>query len=342
MVNSLATDLNHILYQMGDLWEELRDQRIFITGGTGFFGCWLLESFAWANERLNLGASALVLTRNPETFRQKAPHLTSNPAIQFHTGDTRTFDFPKGDFSYIIHGATQASAKLNQEDPLLMFDTVVEGTRHTLDFARVAQVKNFLLTSSGAVYGRQPSEMTHISEEYLGSPDLTKANAAYGEGKRAAEMLCSLYAQQYGINTKIARCFAFAGPYLPLDTHFAIGNFILNGLKGQPILIKGDGTPFRSYLYAADLVIWLWTILLKGKPCHPYNVGSDEDLTIAELGQVVASIFNPRVEVIIAKKAIPEQPIERYVPSVERAFKELQLKPLISLKEAIMKTAEFA
>jgi dTDP-glucose 4,6-dehydratase len=254
----------------------------------------------------------------------------------------RSFEFPAGDFSYVIHAATEASAKLNQEDPLLMFDTIVEGTRHTLEFARACNAKKFLLTSSGAVYGKQPSEITHISEDYLGAPDLMNSNSAYGEGKRASEMLCCLYAKQYGIEAKIARCFAFVGPYLPLDTHFAIGNFIRDVINGNEILIKGDGTPYRSYLYAADLAIWLWTILLKGKSCYPYNVGSDEDLTIAELAKVVASTIEPIVDVTIVKEPIPCQPVERYVPSVKRVLTELQLKPLISLRESIIRTADHA
>jgi dTDP-glucose 4,6-dehydratase len=342
MTNLLTNDLNHILTHTKDIWEELRGQRLFITGGTGFFGCWLLESFIWANDQLDLKASAVVLTRNLNSFKQKAPHLAAHPAIQFHLGDVRSFEFPEGEFSYIIHAATEASAKLNQENPLLMFDTIVQGTRHTLEFAKFCKAKKFLLTSSGAVYGKQPPEITHIPEDYLGSPDLMNSSSAYAEGKRVAEMLCTLYAKQYGIETKIARCFAFVGPYLPLDVHFAIGNFIRDGIIGRPILIKGDGTPYRSYLYAADLAIWLWTILFKGKSCYPYNVGSDEDLTIADLAEVVSSIFKPKVEVIIAKEPIPNKPAERYVPSVERAFSDLQLKPLISLQDSIIRTADHA
>ena len=340
MNNPLTNDLNHILTHTKDLWEELRGKQIFITGGTGFFGCWLLESFIWANDNLDLKASAVVLTRNPDHFRQKAPHLAAHNAIQFHLGDVRNFEFPQGKFSYIIHAATEASAKLNQENPLLMFDTIVEGTRHTLEFAKVCKAKKFLLTSSGAVYGKQPPEITHIPEDYMGSPDLTNPNAAYAEGKRAAEMLCTLCAKQYGIETKIARCFAFVGPYLPLDVHFAIGNFIQDGLIGKPILVKGDGTPYRSYLYAADLAIWLWTILLKGKSCYPYNVGSDEDLTIADLAEAVSSIFVPKVQVIIAPKTRTNQLAERYVPSVQRAFSELQLRPLINLRDSIVRTID--
>ncbi|MFQ5888392.1 MAG: NAD-dependent epimerase/dehydratase family protein, partial [Candidatus Hydrothermarchaeales archaeon] len=240
-INPLAEDLDHILTHTEGLWEELRNQKVFITGGTGFFGCWLLESFAWANDNLHLKAEALVLTRNYEAFLKKAPHLATNPAIKFHIGDVRDFEFPDGHFPFVIHAATAASAKLTEENPLLMWDTIIEGTRHALEFSCQAGTRKFLLTSSGAVYGKQPPEMTHIPEEYPGAPDPTDPNLAYGEGKRAAEMLCTIYSKTYGIQTKIARCFAFVGPYLPLDIHYAIGNFIRDGLQSGPIEI--DLTP---------------------------------------------------------------------------------------------------
>jgi nucleoside-diphosphate-sugar epimerase len=338
--NPLANDLDHVLAHTEGLWDELRAQRIFITGGTEFFGCWLLESFAWANAKLNLKAKAVVLTRHPEAFAKKAPHLVADKSITFVTGNVRDFKFPRGKFSHVIHAATEASARLNQENPLLMLDTIITGTRHTLDFAVKCGAINFLLTSSGAVYGKQPPEMTHIPEDYTGAPDPREPSSAYGEGKRAAELLCALYHRQHGIEPKIARCFAFVGPYLPLDTHFAIGNFIRDALAGGPIRVNGDGTPHRSYLYAADLAIWLWTILFKAPPCRPYNVGSERSLNIATAAKFV-SAQNKNLPVKIAVKTKSKKSPSRYVPSVKRAKKELGLTTCISLENSISETVSW-
>jgi nucleoside-diphosphate-sugar epimerase len=341
MPNSLSADLDHILDHTRDLWEQVRGKRVFITGGTGFFGCWLLESFCWANDHLDLRALATVLTRNSQAFQRKAPHLASHPAVHLHSGDVRSFGFPEGEFSHVIHAATDVRAQLNGENPLLMLDTIVEGTRHTLEFARHCGTPNFLLTSSGAVYGKQPPDLTHIPEEYAGAQDQLDPCSTYGEAKRVAEHLCALYAQQYGVQTKIARCFAFVGPYLTLDTHFAIGNIIRDGLRGGPIRVKGDGKSFRSYLYAADLTIWLWTILFKGKSCFSYNVGSDEAVTIADLANLVAEQFEPRPQIEIERKQVNGLAGETYIPSIERVRREFGLRPTIGLAEAVRRTTDW-
>ena len=341
--NPLAADLDHVLAHTEGLWEDLRGKRLFITGGTGFFGHWLLESFIWANHHLDLRASAVVLTRDLNAFRKHSPHLAADPAVDFHIGDIRDFSFPDGDFSHVIHAATtSALATFNNEDPLIKFDTTYGGTRRALDFAARCRAGKFLLTSSGSVYGKQPFNISHLAEDYRGAPDPADPSSALGEAKRAAEFLCSMYSGKYGIDTKIARCFSFVGPYLPLDVHYAIGNFIRDGLRGGPILVNGDGTSHRSYLYAADLAIWLWTILFKAESRGVYNVGSEDDLSIAVLAYTVAQTFDTPVEVRIAKSPAPDSPCERYVPSTKRARTELGVSQTIDLKTAIRRTARFA
>lgn len=334
-------DLEHILEHTAHLWDEIRGQNIFITGGTGFFGCWLLESFTFANDKLNLGAKAVLLSRDPGAFAIKAPHLANHPAVKLIKGDVSTFDFHDGDFPFVIHAATTSSAQLNRGEPLLMFETIFSGTSHVLEFARTHGTRKLLLTSSGAVYGKQPLEMTPITEDYQGAPDPMDPDSAYGEGKRAAELLCRLYSQQHGFESKIARCFAFVGPYLPLDAHYAVGNFIRDACRGGPINVTGDGTPYRSYLYAADLAIWLWTILFKGQSCRPYNVGSDRSINIADLASLVCRLSDEKTEFTIAQKAEPTCPPQFYVPSIERAWSELRLESWIPLEDAIKRTVKW-
>ncbi len=307
---------------------------MFVTGGTGFFGCWLLETFAFANDQLALGAKLVALTRDPGTFRRKASHLAAHPAIGLLQGDVRDFAFPAGEFSHVIHAGTTSGAPV---PPGEMLDTITRGACRILDFTAAAKTEKLLFTSSGAVYGPQPPDLERVPETYAGVPDAGSPNAVYGNGKRATELLFAT-APHAGLESKIARCFAFVGPHLPLDAHFAIGNFIRDALAGGPIRVNGDGSPMRSYLYAADLVIWLWTILFRGAKGRPYNVGSGEAISIADLALLVADVVRPATKIEIAEAPSGASPA-RYVPDVSRAAIELDLQPLIPLNEAVKRTA---
>jgi dTDP-glucose 4,6-dehydratase len=336
-----VADLDHILNETRPLWEEMRSKRIFITGGTGFFGCWLLESFSHINRRLSLNAHATVLTRNLAAFGKKCPHLAADPALAFHAGDVRDFSFPEGNFEYLIHAATETNGKRAAENPREMLTTIIDGTERVLDFATTHGTRKLLLTSSGAVYGMQPANLTHIHEDYLGGPDPLDPASVYAEGKRISEQMCALQSTLGAIEIKIARCFAFVGPHLPLNAHFAIGNFIGDALAGRPIKVNGDGTARRSYLYASDLAIWLWTMLFQAPSLVPINVGSSEDLSIFELAQAVVRSLDASVEIHVARSPDRDSPIARYVPSVDRATAMLGLEQTVSLQEAIRRTARW-
>jgi dTDP-glucose 4,6-dehydratase len=337
----IKEDLEHIIKYAGDVLEEFRDKKVFITGGTGFFGIWILETLAWANAKLNLNIEVVVLTRNIENFKRKAPHLVRNKSFSFIEDDVKIFKYPKQKFNYVIHAATDFHTEHNKNNSLMIFDTIVEGTRHVLDFSVQCKADKILYVSSGAVYGKQHNSISRVPEDYSGALDLTLPDFAYAEGKRSAEMLCTLYSGTYDLSIKIARCFAFVGPYLQLNENFAIGNFISSLLKNQKIVIHGDGTPVRSYMYVSDLVIWLITILIKGTNCYPYNVGSEEEITIENLAKTIAEFSKKPLAVEIKTKKINSSDTDRYVPSTQRAQKELGLRQYISLNDDILKTIKF-
>jgi len=330
-------DLNHVLSHTTGIWPNIEGP-IFITGGTGFVGIWLVETLLWANAKLGLKLQATLLTRNPDGFARKAPHLAQDPAVTLLQGDAFSFPYPSGSYATVIHAATEQHAQPTAQQPVSTFDLDLEATRRVLEFARTHGAKRLLFTSSGAAYGKQPSSVTHTDEDYPGGPLTTDTQSVYGQAKRASEFFCSMYARQYGIGIPIARLFAFVGPHLPLDLAFAVGNFIGDVLKGGPIRIGGDGTPFRSYLYAADMAIWIWTLLVQGESGRFYNVGSDRDLTIAELAREVVANTVPGTAIEIARMPVPGAPPLRYVPSISRARQELGLEPLISLDEGIRRT----
>jgi dTDP-glucose 4,6-dehydratase len=329
-------DLAHVLEHVD--FRELKDARLFLTGGTGFVGKWLLESLLFANDRLDLGVKVVVLTRDASRFQLASPHLAAHSAVELLEGNARDFVFPIGGMHWVvIHAATERQFEPTPDQPLSSFDLDIEGTRHVLEFARRVPTHGFLFTSSGAVYGKQPQEMSHIPDDYLGAPATTDPGTAYGQAKRASEWMCATYA-----GARIARLFAFVGPYLPMDQNFAVGNFIADVLARKTIEVKGDGRSYRSYLYAADLVIWLWTILLRGESGRTYNVGSDRAVTIAELARTVAEVTGGGVPVQIWGRNVAGVAAPRYVPSIERARKELGLRPIITLEEGVRRTYEWA
>jgi nucleoside-diphosphate-sugar epimerase len=311
----------------------LKGLRILLTGGTGFLGKWLLHTFIQLRKSLDLSSTMTVLSRDPSRFLDSCPEFVDQPGLDFIAGDVRSFTLPAGrTFDFVIHGATAASAKLDQDDPEEMYSVITEGTRNLLEFARRSEARRLLYISSGAVYGMQPPTLSHVPETYEGVP-----TTAYGRGKKASEQLC-LDASTGRFECVIARPFAFVGPYLPLDTHFAIGNFIRDCLENRPIVIRGDGTPLRSYLYAADLAEWLWTLLLRGEHGRAYNVGSEDAISIRELARLVRECAGTQNEILIQEQAKEGVLPARYVPSVARVRQELCLFPRYSLSDSIRRT----
>ncbi|MDZ3833305.1 MAG: NAD(P)-dependent oxidoreductase [Sphingopyxis sp.] len=330
----LADDLTAINRRLAAHWPLLSGARIFMTGGTGFIGRWMLEALA----RSESTAEVVVLSRDPAAFAARAPHLSA----RFHmiAGDISDFAPPPGPFTHVVHAATDASAVLNANDPRRMFDTIVAGTRRIADFAVERRVQRVLYLSSGAVYGAQPPTMERVGEDWTGGPDPRDPKSAYGEGKRAAELLCAIYGKQFGLDVVTARIFALLGPLLSLDIHFAAGNFIRDATAGRAIRIESSGSAVRSYLYAADLTVWLWLALMRAPPGTTWNMGSEEAISIADLARRTAKLLGgPGVD-IMGREDAGWNP-GRYVPSTAAIRRQLGVEPTVALDEAIRRTAIF-
>ena len=184
----------------------------------------------------------------------------------------------------------------------------------------------------------KPYNIPKIQETDSFKIDINNSNAAYSEGKRIAELYCSTYFEKYNLPVKIARCFAFIGPYLPLDTHFAIGNFINNVIKNENIVIMGDGSTTRSYMYASDLSIAIWKILLIGNKNKPYNVGVDTTYSLKEIALMLKKKYGNNVQILNLNRDLTKN---IYVPNIDVLMNELEIKHFVQIEEAIQKTIEF-
>lgn len=310
--------------------------RLFITGGSGFWGRWLLEAIAAANDELGVAITATVLSRQPGHFAAEIARLACRPEFAWLEGDAASFAFPDQPHDYVFHLATAPAAVLSAGDPALAMK-MLAGTQRVLQFARERGARRLLLASSGAVYGRLPTAPAALVEDCCYAPNPLAPASAYGEIKRMSELMCVLTP---AVECVIARGFAFLGPHLPLTDKFAVGSFLRDALAGVPIRIHGTGRPLRSYLYAADLVIWLLTILLRGGAGRAYNVGSDEVVSLAQLASEIAQVAGG-VAPEIAGQA-DAGVVDSYLPDIGRARSELGLSVLIDRQEAIARTLAWA
>jgi UDP-glucuronate decarboxylase len=317
------------------------DPRILLTGGTGFFGRSLLR--VWKS-RAAVGCNpprVTVLTRSPESFAARHPEFGNEAWLDYVQADVCVAEsLPRAKkFTHVLHAATESTLGPKFTD-MQRFEDIVTGTRNMLEFAVACGAKRFLLTSSGGVYGPQPEAMERMPEGYLGMPDPLDPRSAYGIAKRASEHLCALFTQQFGIDAVIARCFAFVGQDLPIDAHFAIGNFIRDALFGESVVVAGDGTQVRTYMDQRDLAHWLLTLLDSGLAGRAYNVGSDEPIAVGEVAKLVRDVLAPdkRVQFLGRSEALSVR--NRYVPDVQRAKVELGLRVTIPLSRAIRDAAD--
>lgn len=317
----------------GALWGK----NVLITGASGFVGSAILREGFFLNDVLNANIRFTLVVRGQN---EKLFNLTRNRKdVRFIESSIGTPFEIKDSFDIVFHCATPASAVLNNEAPIEMFNTNVRGMSWILEALKQQDsLCKLVFTSSGAIYGPQPEDMSHIPEGFLGGPDPTSLNSAYAEGKRVAEFLLSQAGLRNEVFPVIARLFAFSGVGLPLDKHFAIGNFVLDGLRQDTITVRGTGLDIRSYLDATDMAVWLWAASCH-QPDFPLHIGSEHAISIASLASLVAERFkNVLGKELSIEKLNNSSLIDGasvYVPSTSRTRKLLKVDEFTRLETSI-------
>jgi nucleoside-diphosphate-sugar epimerase len=335
----IHNDCKRVTSDLYSRLDTLKNEKLLITGGTGFMGTWLSEIVTFLNDNYGFNIHLYLLSTRALAFKDRVPHLASRQDITLIERDIRNLNDIPNDMSWIIHAAASPDSRVHASDPLRTIEVIVDGTDSVLEYAtRLPDIKKILNISSGQIYGAQPWELKGIPENFIGGLDCSALNSAYPESKRIAETICSVYRNQQRLPIVNARPFAFIGPYQGLDRPWAINNFIRDSMLGGPIRILGDGQTVRSYMYPSDMAWWLLNILVHGNVGTSYNVGSPESITLQELAEKIAVQVPKPPKIRCGTSDDKLLRSSRFVPSVDLAKSSLGLKITTDLDAAIKRT----
>lgn len=337
----IREDLDTISNQsVGDL-QQIVNSHVVLTGASGFIGTWLTLSFLHARKAFD-GSGLIVLScRNAQGLVKIVSEAGFTEGFEIVETDVRKF--PEGiiqDRTLLIHAATPARASLSANNPLEMFEIIQQGQRRLLELCSMRNSVRFLFLSSGAVYGLQPLDLVAIPETWTGSPNVQNPGNAYHEGKRVAELMGNIYSAASNMEFIAARLFAFLAPFLPLEEHFAVGNFLKNAVDGEKILINSGGGSVRSYMYATDLCSGIWDLAARGRDGEAYNVGSSREINLRELAVKIRDLVAPDMKIDIRGNDSPEN-VTRYIPNISKWLSLRSNSNETSLEEAIIRTASW-
>ncbi|KGF91725.1 MULTISPECIES: NAD-dependent epimerase/dehydratase family protein [Prochlorococcus] len=320
--------------------KKFSNTNILITGGTGPFGISILKKLDAAKCSFNI----FLLSRNKEKV-EILKNRFSNLNLFYIESElpfiNKSFinKLPKVD--YVLHMAS-VTAKESYEniDPLLKFRLLSEGTLDICNYALKIKAKRLLFTSSGCVYGPNNNNEPLKEDRSLLVSNNTSKNNSLIIGKISAEYICNYFREFSDLDTKIARCFSFCGEGIPVDLHYAIGNFAHQAINNKDIIIKGDGKSIRSYMDLDDLAFWLLNQLLRDFESNIINTGSDETISILELAEKIKFLANSNSKIkVLGEKNVSLSNPQRnfYIPDITRAKKELNLTIKCKLNDSVKK-----
>jgi dTDP-glucose 4,6-dehydratase len=303
--------------------------RYLVTGGAGFIGSHLCESF------LNQGHQVLCMDNYSTGAKENMAPFLKNPRFRFIDHNVSRFIDVQEPLDYILHFASPASPVDYLELPIPTLKVGALGTHNTLGLAK-AKNAVYLLASTSEVYG--DPLVRPQSEEYWGNVNPIGPRGVYDEAKRFAEAMTMAYHRYHGLNTRIVRIFNTYGPRMRLGDGRVVPNFIMQALKGDPLTVYGQGQQTRSFQYVDDLVAGL-DKLLKSDHHLPVNIGNPHEMTVLEFAKKIIELTHSKSEIVY--KPLPEDDPQVRQPDITKAKTILNWEPMVKLEEGLLKTIEY-
>jgi len=325
-------------------WETFEGKNIVISGANGMLPFYLVQTILFLNEnRFNKTARVFAIVRNKEKAYRRYEKYIGTRDFVLLVQDINDPVVIHEDVHFIIHAASQASPKFFVQDPVGTFSPNVFGTRNLLELGRAKGVEGFLFVSSCEVYGQGNSDLL-LAEDAYGYVDPTNIRSCYAEGKRAGEVLCVCWQQQYGVPIKIARPFHTYGPGMSIGDGRVFADFVFDIVHERNLVMKSDGSARRAFCYIADATVGFFTVLLRGEPGQAYNVGNMYgEMSVLGLAELLVSLF-PEKHLRIERATEPEiayvqSQVKRYAPDTTKLC-ALGWFPKYSVKDGFARTIQ--
>lgn len=337
--NILYQDAENIIKQNID-WSKLKGTKVLVTGASGMLGSYITRTLCLLKEKSNWDIEVYALVRNP----QKVPEDLKDKVRIIQQSVAEPID-TEVKFDYIFHAASPASPLIMKDDPVGTIAANTLGAYYTLDLAHKSSAKGYLFISSREIYGQPYEGQNEFTEDTYGFVDPLSPRSCYPEGKKAAETMCASFAQQYGLNTKIARLAHTYGPGMSIDDGRVQADFLRDIVNNRDIVLKSEGRPIRTYTYISDAVAAIFYILLEAEEMT-YNISSPEAaVSIRQLAETLVDAYperNLRLVFDIPKeqKNTGAAPFTLGILSSKK-LNDIGWQPQYSLKEGLMRTVEY-
>lgn len=307
-------------------WECLNGKCILVTGATGLIGTTLIHGIMQRNEKKEAGIHILALVRNKEKANALFSSYIERGDLQLVAGDILKLPLIEENVDYIIHGASVTASRDFVEKPVETITTAIDGTRNLLELARQKNVKGMVYMSSMEVYGT-PYDEQPLTEERMGYLNPLAVRSSYSESKQMVENLCVAYASEYGIPVKIVRLTQTFGPGVAGDDGRVFAEFARCAVMGKDIRLQTEGLTKRMYLYTADAVTALLTVLTKGEDGQAYNAANvNSYCSIREMAELVAKEFGQGKSSVVI--AVSDTPNASYNPVMQVYLDTTRLQAL--------------